>query len=175
MTLSLDLRVAQASTNFIKEVQDDNLSVDDRREADAAKKDEDEIESNVTFDDDAAFDEFIKNELGGDFEFDRCLSCGCILSEHCCYFCNKQTTMVLGRRPDSTAEVKLVELSIQEEKKRCLEELVGNCQKRRREAQEEFSRLSDDMAQHVKCLEHYNDQQRLDTTWFSDFVDAFSI
>ena len=49
MTLSLDLRVAQASTNFIKEVQDDNLSVDDRREADAAKKDEDEIESNVAF------------------------------------------------------------------------------------------------------------------------------
>ena len=49
MMLALDLCVAQASKNCITEVQDDDLSVDDRREADAAKKDEDEIESNVAF------------------------------------------------------------------------------------------------------------------------------
>ena len=49
MVLALDLCVAQAGKNCITEVQDDDLSVDDRREADAAKKDEDEIESNVAF------------------------------------------------------------------------------------------------------------------------------
>ena len=94
--------------------------------------------------DDKEFDKFIEYELGEDFEFDRCLSCGIVLSNYKCLFCNKQTTLFLGNRPNSIIEVKDMELSIKQEKKRCFEEVVDKCHKRSREAKKEFPKVSAD-------------------------------